>query len=128
MARLEDDQLTPEPAAINAGIVSPGFPAFEKEFRDRADASGVDLVGGGAGVERRAKEIFDAWVRLTASATALGYADRRAGKRLLKDMLGAEAEISNPDELLFRAPRSMRDVEPEVRLKVRTLRGVDLVD
>jgi helicase-like protein len=128
MARLEDDQLTPERAAIFARDAAPGFPTFAKEFRDRADASAVDLIGGGAGVESRATEIFNAWVRLSTSATAMGYADRKGGKRLLKEMLGAEAEISDPDELLFRSPRSMRDVEPEVRLKVRTLKGVDVGD
>ena len=128
MARLEDDQLTPERAAIFARDAAPGFPTFAKEFRDRADASGVDLIGGGAGVESRATEIFNAWVRLSTSATAMGYADRKFGKRLLKEMLGAETEISDPDELLFRSPRSMRDVEPEVRLKVRTLKGVDVGD
>jgi hypothetical protein len=79
-------------------------------------------------VENRVREIFNAWVRLSTSATTMAYVDRKGGKRLLKEMLGAEAEISDPDELLFRSPRSMRDVEAEVRLKVRTLKGVDVGD
>jgi hypothetical protein len=98
-----------------------GWPAsqeqrFERLLRGKKVFAGL-LIGWARDASKRLRPV----IRLV-------YADRKGGKRLLKEMLGAEAEISDPDELLFRSPRSMRDVEPEVRLKVRTLKGVDVGD
>lgn len=129
LARLEDDMLTPNRAAVFARDVAGALPALAKIFRDRAASSGIDLLGGSAQVEKRAQEIFEAWVRLSSNVANMAYTtDTQGTKKLLKEILGANETASDPDELLFRAPRSMRDVEPEVRLKIQTLKGIMLDD
>ena len=122
LARLGDAELTPTAAADEAD-------------RKRAD---LDIVT--TTIERRAgpakagtvraltASLLDDWAALAharkADGTSLGYTlAPGVSKALLREMLDPELVLADDKEKRFRAPRSLRDVEPSVLLMSPAGRG-----
>jgi hypothetical protein len=87
-----------------------------------------------AQVGHRAEGLLDAWSRiaddLVQQGVKLQYQKHEAGgaRPLLRDFLDPELGTLPAVFRKFRANRSMRDVEPNVNLWVKTLDGVELSD
>lgn len=85
------------------------------------------IAGGRAALAALVDDIFDAWIETsdeqTSGGSAFAYAKKKSPHRLLHMPL--EPEIANLLEphRRFVAGRSMRDVEPNVTLKVRDPQG-----
>jgi hypothetical protein len=85
-------------------------------------------------VQERARDLLDDWARAAQDyqsvGTGLQYNPVEAGgaKQLLYDFLSPDVKNLPPDrwQMKFRANRSLRDVEPEVNLWVRTLADEEL--
>ena len=81
----------------------------------------------------RTKDLLDAWAKLAALNHEAGapteYQREVKGKataRLLRDPLDPELAQCSGDEKKFKARRSLRDVEPQVKLWVKRLDGVEM--
>ena len=85
-------------------------------------------------LRERAQDLLDEWAkaaqRLQEVGGRLQYNPVEAGgaKQLLYDFLSSEVKNLPPTHpyMKFRANRSLRDVEPDVNLWVKTLEGLDL--
>jgi hypothetical protein len=85
-------------------------------------------------VQERAKDLLDDWAKVAQDyqniGTGLQYNPVEAGgaKQLLYDFLSPDVKNLPPDrwQMKFRANRSLRDVEPDVNLWVRTLADEEL--
>jgi hypothetical protein len=85
-------------------------------------------------VQERARDLLDDWSKVAQDyqsiGTGLQYNPIEAGgaKQLLYDFLSPEVKNLPPDrwQMKFRANRSLRDVEPDVNLWVRTLADEEL--
>ena len=85
-------------------------------------------------MQERARDLLDVWAKVAQEyqnvGTGLQYNPTEAGgaKQLLYDFLSPEVKNLPPDHrhMKFRANRSLRDVEPEVNLWVRTLADEEL--
>lgn len=83
-------------------------------------------------VQNRVVDLLDAWNAVVddyhgANVTvAYQRHELRTAKPLLREMLATDFE--SPQHRKFRANRSLRDVEPEVGLRLRTLTGGDVED
>jgi hypothetical protein len=85
-------------------------------------------------VQERARDLLDDWAKVAQDyqsvGTGLQYNPTEAGgaKQLLYDFLSPEVKNLPPDrwQMKFRANRSLRDVEAEVNLWVRTLADEEL--
>jgi hypothetical protein len=85
-------------------------------------------------VQERARDLLDDWAKVAQDyqsvGTGLQYNPIEAGgaKQLLYDFLSPEVKNLPPDrwQMKFRANRSLRDVEPDVNLWVRTLADEEL--
>ena len=84
-------------------------------------------------MRRRVQSLIDDWAVLAHEAgqggVAFGYARGREGgvsTPLLREMIDPDRDTLNDIQLRFRAPRSLRDVEPSVLLGIKTPEGQDL--
>jgi hypothetical protein len=85
-------------------------------------------------VRERAADLMDEWAKIAQDLQNVGVglqynpAEAGAAKQLLYDFLSPEVRNLPPENprMKFRAGRSLRDVEPEVNLWVRTLDNVEL--
>ena len=85
-------------------------------------------------VQERARDLLDDWAKVAQDyqnvGTGLQYNPMEAGgaKQLLYDYLSPEVKNLPPDrwQMKFRANWSLRDVEPEVNLFVKTLADEEL--
>ena len=83
-------------------------------------------------VRNRVQSLIDDWASLAYEAkqggVAFGYARRDPGVStpLLREMIDPDREMLNDTQLRFRAPRSLRDVEPGVLLSIKTPDGQDM--
>jgi hypothetical protein len=85
-------------------------------------------------VRERCLDLLDSWAKeaqdYQQSGVGLQYNPHEAGaaKQLLYDFLSPELKNLPPTnrKMKFRANRSLRDVEPEVNIWVKTLDNVDL--
>jgi hypothetical protein len=125
LARLDHSELTPLRAAVRADV-------------KRSELDGIaEVLSARAGEPKRAevralvKSLLDDWAGLAHdcrdNATAFGYA-ALAGvtKPLLREMLDPELPQLSDREQRFRAPRSLRDVEPSVLLRCNGPDGREL--
>ena len=93
--------------------------------KDEADRLEATLVG-------RANDLLDSWFKVakehTEKAARLVYQphERAEGKALLYDPLDPELLRLGQDARKFKAPRSLRDVEPSVNLWPKSLDGHDV--
>lgn len=77
-------------------------------------------------VNSRAQSLIDDWAVLAHKAgddgVTFGYARRGKGVNtpLLREMIDPDRDKLNPTQLQFRAPRSLRDVEPGVLLVTKS--------
>ena len=110
-----------------------------KTLADRAFAHAKDLPSDDKErlrlrVQERARDLLDDWAKVAQDyqsvGTGLQYNPTEAGgaKQLLYDFLSPEVKNLPPDrwQMKFRANRSLRDVEAEVNLWVRTLADEEL--
>ncbi len=115
-AALEEDLLQVVAERVRrfpfgAGEASVAREEADEERRERQRA-----------VEMRIRSLLEAWERLAAEQRKVGGAlcyqrheEGAKGQPLLRDMLDTEAKGPAAE---FRAPRSMRDVEPETLLRI----------
>ena len=120
-ARHIDETLTPDTAV---GVLKDQI-STRAAVRDAIVARAPErmIAGGRAALARQIDDILEAWVTTAdeqaAGGNVFGYAHRKSPHRLLHMPL--EPEIGNlaAPHQRFIAGRSMRDVEPNVALKVR---------
>ena len=83
-------------------------------------------------VKNRAQSLIDDWATLAHEAkqggVTFGYARRDKGVStpLLREMIDPDRGTLNETQLRFRAPRSLRDVEPSVLLEIKNPEGRDI--
>jgi len=123
LSRLGYERLTPLMAPGRVGDHRGELDAVTATFGRRAD--GLQTAGApplSPAVRQRVGSLLDDWASLAhdylSGGTAFGYAERGGvTKPLLRDMLDRDLRTADPRERQFRAPRSLRDVEPNVLLR-----------
>ena len=100
----------------------------EEHNKDRSDSERQQLK---ENLFRRCQDLLDEWEQIAEqyrqNGTTLQYQNEvGAAKRLLYPFLDPELEQVSQRFRKFRANRSMRDVEPEVNLWLRSLNNVSL--
>ena len=133
LARLGIWELTPGAAARDVEL-------HDNETTEIAIAVGVraqrhidDLPSDfGAHVTGRVQSLVDDWATLARDAgtggVTFGYSrrDRGVSTPLLREMIDPDRNTLNETQLRFRAPRSLRDVEPSVLLAIKTPEGNEI--
>lgn len=124
-ARHSDATLTPE-AGVNALKDQIGT---QKSVRDALVARAPDrmIAGGRAALAALIDDIMKAWIdtadEQSAGGNAFAYGRRKSPHRLLHMPLEPERDNLSEPHRRFVAGRSMRDVEPNVALKVKDPHG-----
>lgn len=116
LARHLDPELWDEQQVGNIAELERFLPTIREILVDRLRR--CDLDGEvEEELDRRLQRLVDAWKAVADRTPDLSYAERpRQGiERLLRDVLEPGLEA---DQALFRAPRSLRDVEPNAWLRV----------
>lgn len=134
LARLGIPELTPMQAAQNVESHGTETTALALAVNNRARMHADGLPDEfGAYVGNRVQSLFDDWARLAHEAgqdgVAFGYAlgrDSGTSTPLLREMIDPDRDVLNDTQLRFRAPRSLRDVEPGVLLGIKTPEGQDI--
>ena len=100
--------------------------------RAQRHADGLPADAGRA-VQRRVQSLLDDWAALAREAgevgVTFGYARGRnesVSTPLLREMIDPDRDTLDDRQLRFRAPRSLRDVEPGVLLGIKTPEGRDI--
>ena len=132
LARLGIPDLTPMSAARSVEDHGTETAALARAVGDRAQdhADGLPADFGGH-VRSRVQSLIDDWAGLAHEAgedgVAFGYArGRGTSTPLLREMIDPDREVLNDTQLRFRAPRSLRDVEPGVLIGIKTPEGRDI--
>ena len=134
LARLGIDGLTPTPAARDVETHRAQTDAIAGAVGERAQrhADGLPADAGRA-VQRRVQSLLDDWAALAREAgevgVTFGYARGRnesVSTPLLREMIDPDRDTLDDRQLRFRAPRSLRDVEPGVLLGIKTPEGRDI--
>jgi hypothetical protein len=132
MARLGDGALTPNPAAAVADQARPQLDWIADVIRDRVAGhkTGTPAVVA-AHVRARAVSLLDDWASLAHDrrndGTTFGYGKQSGiSKTLLHEVLERGLELADERERRFRAPRSLRDVEPAVLLRKVAPNGAEI--
>ena len=134
LARLGVHGLTPTPAARDVETHRAETDAIAGAVGDRAQHHADGLpADAGRTVQRRVQSLFDDWAALAREAgevgVAFGYARGRnepVSTPLLREMIDPDRDTLDDRQLRFRAPRSLRDVEPGVLLGIKTPEGRDI--
>ena len=134
LARLGIPELTEMLAAGDVESHGTETAALARAVGERARSHADGLPGGfGAHVEHRVQSLVDDWARLAREAgqggVAFGYArgaSSGTSTPLLREMIDPDRDMLNDRQLRFRAPRSLRDVEPVVLLGIKTPEGRDI--
>jgi hypothetical protein len=132
MARLGDSGLTPNAAARVADQARPQLDPVADALAQRAAGHRSDTPPSlAAAVRARATSLLDDWASLAhecnADGTAFGYrAEPGISKTLLHEMLEPGLDLADARERRFRAPRSLRDVEPTVLLRKVAPNGAEI--
>ena len=134
LARLGIEALTPTPAAKDIAEHDDETQALAEAVGARAQRHAEDLPAGfGDDVRDRVRKLIDDWAALAGEAgrdgVSFGYALGREGgvsTPLLRETIDPARETLTDLQLRFRAPRSLRDVEPGVLLRIETPEGKDL--
>ena len=134
LARLGIPALTPILAAQNLEDHSTEIQEIARAVSERAGehADGLpnDFVNH---VRRRVQSLIDDWAKLAHEAgedgVTFGYTSERnsgVSAPLLREMIDPNRDTLNDTQLRFRAPRSLRDVEPSSLLGLKTPEGQDI--
>ena len=134
LARLGVAQLTPMLAAGNVEDHGAATVALARSVGERARKHADGLPDSFADhVRNRVQGLVDDWASLAHEArqdgVAFGYArgrDSGTSTPLLREMIDPDRDLLNDTQLRFRAPRSLRDVEPGVLLGIKTPEGQDI--
>ena len=134
LARLGIEGLTPMRAARKVERYESETKALAETVGARAQGHAEGLPAGfGDNVRNRIRSLIDDWAALAHDAgqdgVSFGYARGREGgvsTPLLREMIDPDRETLNERQLRFRAPRSLRDVEPGVLLGIKTPEGRDI--
>ena len=135
LARLGIDGLTPTPAARDVETHRAETDAIAGAVGERAQrhADGLPAADAGRAVQRRVQSLLDDWAALAREAgevgVTFGYARGRnesVSTPLLREMIDPDRDTLDDRQLRFRAPRSLRDVEPGVLLGIKTPEGRDI--
>jgi len=134
LARLGITELTPMPAAREVERHGSETKALAEAVGARAQGHAEGLPAGfGDKVRGRIQSLIDDWAALAHEArqggVSFGYARGREGgvsTPLLREVIDPDRDTLNERQLRFRAPRSLRDVEPGVLLGIKTPEGRDI--
>jgi hypothetical protein len=136
LARHKRAELTPPPGAgamVDLRANEDAGDAFARRAREHAQLDSAEAERLGRLTADRASSLLDCWARVAADLQGNGVrlqygAEIGAATQLLQDFLSpAIAGLpAHSWQVRFRAPRSLRDVEPAVKLWVQTLAGNDL--
>ncbi len=134
MARLGIRELTPTPAARDVAAYRKEIAALADSVGERAQMHADGLPDGfGDDVRERVLSLVDAWETLARQAgeggVSFGYAPGKGSgvsSPLLREMIDSAQEAPSEVQRRFRAPRSLRDVEPGVLLGLKSPDGRDL--
>ena len=134
LARLGIPALTPMREAKNVEHHGTETAELARAVGERARKHADPLPDDFAtDVRNRVQSLVDDWARLAHEAgqggVAFGYArgrDSGTSTPLLREMIDPDREVLNERQLRFRAPRSMRDVEPGVLLGIKSPEGRDI--
>ena len=134
MARLGIADLTPMQAAKGIEHHATETAALARAVGERARKHADGLPDDFAThVGNRVQSLIDDWTKLAHEAgrggVAFGYARSRDGPTatpLLREMIDPDRDVLNDTQLRFRAPRSLRDVEPDVLFGIKTPEGQDI--
>ena len=134
LARLAIPDLTPMPEARHVERYASETAALAAAIGARAQDHAHELPPGfGAHVKNRVQSLIDDWAKLAHQAgqdgVSFGYALGRGSKvsvPLLREMIDPARDTLDETQLRFRAPRSLRAVEPGVLLAIKTPEGQDL--
>lgn len=134
LARLGIPDLTPMLAAKDIEQHGAETKDIALSVGERAQSHTESLPAGfGDHVKDRVQSLMDDWASLAHEAgqggVTFGYArsrDSGVSTPLLREMIDPDRDTLNDTQLRFRAPRSLRDVEPSVLLGVKTPEGADI--
>ena len=134
MARLGIENLTPMLAAGEVEDHPGETKSIAQAIGSRAASHSDDAPPALAGyVQQRVQSLIDDWAGLAKEAQAggmdFGYAlgrERGVSVPLLREMIDPDRQTLSDRQLRFRAPRSLRDVEPSVLLGIKTPEGRDI--
>ena len=133
MSRLGVPELTPTLAAAEVELHDTETKEIARAVGERAQRHTDDLPKDfGAYVTDRVQSLVDDWATLARDAgqggVTFGYAgrDRGVSTPLLREIIDPDQNTLNDTQLRFRAPRSLRDVEPNVLLAVKTPEGNEI--
>ena len=132
LARLGIPALTPLSAAQDVADHDAETLEIAEAIAGRAQSHAAGLPAGfGDSVSGRVQSLIDDWAQLAREAgqggAAFGYArGRGVSTPLLREMIDRDRDMLNDTQLRFRAPRSLRDVEPGVLLGIKTPEGKDI--
>ncbi len=134
LARLGIPALTEMTAASEVERYGDQTALLAKVVGDRAQAHAAGLPDHfGDDVQNRVQSLIDDWANLAHEAgqggVQFGYARGSASgisTPLLREMIDPDRNLLNETQLRFRAPRSLRDVEPSVLLSIKTPVGQDI--
>ena len=134
LARLGVEALTPTRAAQDIAEYGDETQALAEAVGARAQRHAEGLPAGfGDDVRDRVRKLIDDWAALADEAgrggISFGYALGRGSgvsTPLLREMIDPARDTLTDLQLRFRAPRSLRDVEPGVLLRLKTPEGRDI--
>ena len=133
LARLGIPDLTLSSTAGNVERYGTETQEIANAVRNRANNHADSVPSQYADyVRNRVQSLIDDWATLAHGATqdgvAFGYArwDSGVSTPLLREMIDPDRQTLSDLQLRFRAPRSLRDVEPNVLLGIKTPEGNDL--
>lgn len=129
LCRLTTDSLTPAKAVSEVATVRTSLKACSDIFADRAELHQEDPDPAlRAKVHDLCEALLDDWVQLAdqyrSTGSALQYGtESHQVRAMLRDFLDPDLPGLPPLHWKFRANRSMRDVEPSVMVKPKSLIG-----
>ena len=133
LARLGVPALTPGVAAAHVEAHGPETTEIARTVGERAQRHADGLAPDfRTHVASRVQSLVDEWATLARDAgvggVTFGYNRRELGVStpLLREMIDPDRNTLNERQLRFRAPRSLRDVEPSVLLAVKTPEGNEM--
>ena len=136
LARHSRPALTPPRGALgivaerpNLGLVPEVLARRAREHRRLTSEEEARI---NANLQMRVKDLLDSWSKVATRQQEVGARlvyqryEQAEGKALLRTPLEAADADLGQDGRKFKAPRSLRDVEPSVNLFVRSLDGEDV--